>query len=520
MKISKITSAAIISFGLSGSLHANWVYDPINDPKNSNKYIQDFYEFVNNGVCLTCTPKTQEQRTNEINEFNKLPNLDASQIQSQIDKYADMIAKTPEFSDLKALGEALITYQNTRQNPIDRDDWVYGKNAYQMGKFLLVEFIEDPNVNLGVDISQYSNNGGGYKVAVELAQEIFNTAIKELQSLEKNSIQNSLEALKLNTNINSIISLSKNALDARVISLLNPNNSSMALASAIKNLDGVEFASCDDEALACMIRDYTKRFETNNNLWANILGAKAYLKDNPDTKIYGFIFGYDYAFDSDIVGVFFSYAKAKSSGDNIVNSSDNYQLGIYSKSFFGNSELDSKIYYGISKSDYSKNVLNSIYTADYDTNFAGIELEYGYVFDTNNIFIKPLIGLNYNYIKTKDFNESGDINLHYNKTTNKNATAKLGVELRKYYDEYSYFYFKPALERDIYKSGTDSVANFVGNEYSIISQADEKKHTYINTTLGAEVSLNNSFSINANIGAKLRNNEKIYNGTLGVKYKF
>ncbi|MEE3744485.1 autotransporter outer membrane beta-barrel domain-containing protein, partial [Campylobacter porcelli] len=79
---------------------------------------------------------------------------------------------------------------------------------------------------------------------------------------------------------------------------------------------------------------------------------------------------------------------------------------------------------------------------------------------------------------------------------------------------------KPALERDIYKSGTDSVANFVGNEYSIINQADEKKHTYINTTLGAEVSLNNSFSINANIGAKLRNNEKIYNGTLGVKYKF
>lgn len=522
MKISKILSAVIIGLGLNGSLYANFVYDPINDPKNSNKYMQDFNELVNNSICLAGCDKTEEQRANEINEFNKFPTINAEQIKNQIDKYTDSIANNPTYSDLKALGEALINYQYAKDNPTDIRGWAYGGNVYQMGKFLFIEFLKDPNINLGVDVSQYSNLSGGYVGVVERLQEIFANAIKELEALEKSSINNTIEALRRNTNINSIISLSKNALDARAIALLNPNNSSnIALAAAIKNLEGLEFASCDnDQALACVVQEYTKRFETTNNLWANVLGAKAYLKNSPDTDIYGFILGYDHAFDSDILGAFISFAKAKSDGNNITNESDNYQFGIYSKSFFGNSELDSKIYYGFSKSDYSRSVLNRVYSADYDSDFMGIELEYGYVFDINSLFVKPLVGLGYSYIRTNDFNERGDLTLHYNKTTNKNAMAKIGVELRKYYDEYSYFYIKPAIERDIYKSGTDSVANFIGSEYSIINQNDEKKHTYISGSLGAEVSLNEAFSINANIGAKLRSDEKIYNGTFGVKYKF
>ena len=506
MKISKILSAVIIGLGLNGSLYAN------------TKLCEVF-----GGECISA-------------KVLAIKTAEGEEIKAQIEQYANSIANNPTYSGLKELGEALTMWYRADQyskdyyNRTDLDpDWnmyrtyalKYLKDLFSPGLKFGDTLVSLSDRNLGIGSVEFDTTASGLDI-VTSAQEIFANAIKELEALEKSSINNTIEALRPNTNINSIISLSKNALDARAIALLNPNNSSnIALAAAIKNLEGLEFASCDNyQALACVVQEYTKRFETTNNLWANVLGAKAYLKNSPDTDIYGFILGYDHAFDSDILGAFISFAKAKSDGNNITNESDNYQFGIYSKSFFGNSELDSKIYYGFSKSDYSRSVLNMVYSADYDSDFMGIELEYGYVFDINSLFVKPLVGLGYSYIRTNDFNERGDLTLHYNKTTNKNAMAKIGVELRKYYDEYSYFYIKPAIERDIYKSGTDSVANFIGSEYSIINQNDEKKHTYISGSLGAEVSLNEAFSINANIGAKLRSDEKIYNGTFGVKYKF
>ncbi|ARR00108.1 hypothetical protein [Campylobacter porcelli] len=159
MKISKITSAAIISFGLSGSLYADIPpidkYDTLDDPKyqhirdfyafaltstydhprDTNFWTQELNTFIDNKINSGISP-SEAELTQTINDFiNIYPklNITIEQIQSQIDKYTDIIANNPTYSDLKSFGEALIYYQNARNNPSGNQ----GLNVYAARKMAM-----------------------------------------------------------------------------------------------------------------------------------------------------------------------------------------------------------------------------------------------------------------------------------------------------------------------------------------------------------------------------------------------
>ncbi|CAD7288384.1 hypothetical protein LMG8286_01279 [Campylobacter suis] len=167
--------------------------------------------------------------------------------------------------------------------------------------------------------------------------------------------------------------------NTRLAKLSNPYNDEFALTYAVSNLSSEKFADGGD-TLSGVVKAYTDRFNTDNNLWANVIGAKGKIKNEADAKLYGFSIGYDKAFDDSILGAFATYAKSKSDATNVELKSDNYEFGVYARKYIGANEIDTKIAVGTvrNKLDRASN------KSKFDSKFADISLDYGYVFDISN----------------------------------------------------------------------------------------------------------------------------------------
>ena len=311
------------------------------------------------------------------------------------------------------------------------------------------------------------------------------------------------------------------ATNTRLAKLSNPYNGNLALAYAVKNMAGEKFADNGSDALSSVVKEYTNRYNYDNNLWGNVFGGKAKVKDAANTDVYGFTLGYDKAFDNTIVGGFFTLAKAQSDGNNVKNDADNYSFGVYTRSYFGQNELDSKFAYGFAKNTLkTKSSLIGDNEGKYDSKYFDIALDYGYVFDIGNAkFVKPIFGLEYTNLKNDSFTAGGPVELNFAKTSVKTLNAKLGAEFRAYTEKGDYFYVTPGIERELSKSADDSVLNFAGSR-NVTFDADKKKYTYATLKTGAEFKITDSLSTNINFGVKARSKNQFYNGTLGLSYKF
>ncbi|WP_181653551.1 autotransporter domain-containing protein [Campylobacter hyointestinalis] len=335
-----------------------------------------------------------------------------------------------------------------------------------------------------------------------------------------NSINTASETINSKVNTDIIKFSADIATNTRLAKLSNPFNEDLALAYAIANLKDDAFADNGD-GLSSVVRAYTDRFNYDNGLWATLVGSKSSVKNGVDSKLYGFNIGYDKTFDNTIIGSYLTYAQTRAKNSIINNEADNYQLGIYSRSFVQNSEIDAKLSFGVGKNELKRIQNQSEQSGKYDTNFFAAEATYGYIFDLGNEFYaKPLTGLTYSYVSSKAFGESGKFATNWGKTTQKSLSLKAGVELRNYIADGSYIYITPAYEQEIYKNNNDLRLNYVGSNYDIIIGSGKKKHGYAVVQTGADFSITQNLSTNINFGAKARSGEKYYNGTLGLRYKF
>ncbi|WP_180997069.1 autotransporter outer membrane beta-barrel domain-containing protein [Campylobacter concisus] len=343
----------------------------------------------------------------------------------------------------------------------------------------------------------------------EGVNELHSTLDSATKSLNKG---NFTDIVIFNTNL---------ATNTRLAKLSNPYNGNLALAYAVKNMAGEKFADNGSDALNSVVKEYTNRYNYDNNLWGNVFGGKAKVKDAANTDVYGFTLGYDKAFDNTIVGGFFTLAKAQSDGNNVKNDADNYSFGVYTRSYFGQNELDSKFAYGFAKNTLkTKSSLIGDNEGKYDSKYFDIALDYGYVFDIGNAkFVKPIFGLEYTNLKNDSFTAGGPVELNFAKTSVKTLNAKLGAEFRAYTEKGDYFYVTPGIERELSKSADDSVLNFAGSR-NVTFDADKKKYTYATLKTGAEFKITDSLSTNINFGVKARSKNQFYNGTLGLSYKF
>ena len=409
-------------------------------------------------------------------------------IETSTKAIADQKAKVKEISNTRA--KAIATSENLDKGESD--------------VLTALSDIFDSNARVESIIAEESAGD-----VAEGVSELHSTLDTATKSLNKG---NFTDIVIFNTNL---------ATNTRLAKLSNPYNGNLALAYAVKNMAGEKFADNGSDALSSVVKEYTNRYNYDNNLWGNVFGGKAKVKDAANTDVYGFTLGYDKAFDNTIVGGFFTLAKAQSDGNNVKNDADNYSFGVYTRSYFGQNELDSKFAYGFAKNTLkTKTSLIGDNEGKYDSKYFDIALDYGYVFDIGNAkFVKPIFGLEYTNLKNDSFTAGGPVELNFAKTSVKTLNAKLGAEFRAYTEKGDYFYVTPGIERELSKSADDGVINFAGSR-DVTFDADKKKYTYATLKTGAEFKITDSLSTNINFGVKARSKNQFYNGTLGLSYKF
>lgn len=409
-------------------------------------------------------------------------------IENSTKAIADQKAKVKEISNTRA--KAIATSENLDKGESD--------------VLTALSDIFDSNARVETIIADESAGD-----VAEGVSELHSTLDTATKSLNKG---NFTDIVIFNTNL---------ATNTRLAKLSNPYNGNLALAYAVKNMAGEKFADNGSDALSSVVKEYTNRYNYDNNLWGNVFGGKAKVKDAANTDVYGFTLGYDKALDNTIVGGFFTLAKAQSDGNNVKNDADNYSFGVYTRSYFGQNELDSKFAYGFAKNTLkTKTSLIGDNEGKYDSKYFDIALDYGYVFDIGNAkFVKPIFGLEYTNLKNDSFTAGGPVELNFAKTSVKTLNAKLGAEFRAYTEKGDYFYVTPGIERELSKSADDSVLNFAGSR-NVTFDADKKKYTYATLKTGAEFKITDSLSTNINFGVKARSKNQFYNGTLGLSYKF
>ncbi|MGG7048720.1 autotransporter domain-containing protein, partial [Campylobacter sp. M4] len=358
----------------------------------------------------------------------------------------------------------------------------------------------------------------------ETIQEVItNTGVENVADIAKDLTSSFGKSSKvLNKGISTeIINFSTGlATNTRLAKLANPYNADLALAKAINDLSGEAFAD-NGSSLSSIVKEYTNRFNNDNNLWGNVFGGKAKIKDSANPTIWGVTLGYDRAFDNTIVGGYLNYAQTQAKDSQVRHESDNYSFGVYSRSYFGENEIDAKIGYGFGKNDLERTTLLGTNEGKYDSKFFDASVDYGYVFGLGDAkFIKPMLGLSYLYVKNDGFTDSGKVPVVFSATSAKTLSARAAAEFRAYADNGSYFYITPGVERELSKSVDDLGVQFVGSSKGVIFNADKKKDTYFMLKTGAEFKITNSLSTNLNFGAKAKSKEQYYNGTLGISYKF
>ncbi|AQW81888.1 autotransporter domain protein [Campylobacter pinnipediorum subsp. pinnipediorum] len=360
----------------------------------------------------------------------------------------------------------------------------------------------------------------------EVNNLLLKTEAEDIAILAKN-INSSLEEVskefKDNKTVDTLLSSVGSAINSRLAKLSNPLNDDLALAYAIKNLSDNKFADNGD-TLSSVVKEYTNRFNYDSNLWGNIMGGKAKLKSQANTNTYGFMLGYDKAFDNMIIGGYAGYTNAKSSSDTLTTKSDNYHFGAYTRMYIEQNEIDAKVSYGKGKNKLDRKVtIDSDFDANakYNSKFFNTSIDYGYIFDiNNNSFMKPMIGLEYSHINTKGFKETGKVPVSFKGSTIKTLSAKAAVEFRTYIANGNFLYITPGIQRELTKSMKDTELAFVNSTENIKYASKKDKNTFFTLKTGAEMKLTDNLSTNINFGVKAKSKQQHYNGTIGLSYKF
>lgn len=441
-------------------------------------------------------------------DATKLKNLLADNpTETQIKAYNDLVAA------LNSLKEQLnkITVNGSFANVAKRND---ASNVVKsLNEAGLTNFVAN-NVNLTLDMNGNVTDESILKDITEQIEKPIREASNSLSNVIGGGLNAPATALSMANQTNTMTRLAK---------LSTPYSKDLALASAIKNMDGLELASGDNSALSSIIKEYTDRFNYDNSVYANVIGAKGYT-DNGDPKLYGFSVGYDRSFDNFLLGSYFTYAKSKLDTSYLDSEADNFELGIYSRAYLGDSELDTTVSFGIGKNDINNyKLVNEYLNGDYDSKFINIAATYGYVVKTqNNFFIKPFIGLNYAYNKNDSFTLSNATIQGYevDKIDGSTLSANLGVELRKYLNDGSFMFVAPSVEQELSVSRDDLVSKFRGASTSFTTKADESKDTYAKVIAGGEYAVTRDLFATVSVGFKTNGEDKYANGSLGVKYKF
>ncbi|EGP2596684.1 autotransporter domain-containing protein [Campylobacter coli] len=464
--------------------------------------------------------------TSEISLFEK-----------EVNKAKTALDEVKKGSDSKKIKEAQKTYDDAKKK-LDSDKKVLDELKDRLAEYdRLIEEVKNKTANLDKKINGLADGGSGIQtgqkgqIFASLAEsnvggKITGTAgyifsnDKVIDDIEKSGKSNAGNSA-LNSPVNAINISNEMTISNRLAKFSNPY-STINLAS----LAWEKFAAGEGIASDSTFSYGARAYE--NNIWANVIGG-ANIIDSNSGSLYGVSVGYDRLIGEEtILGAYLTYAKSETKTSMVEQKSDNLQLGLYSRTLYNNSEFDFKTYAQLGWTDQNRFIAQTINSSDFARKFLGASGSYGYVFDIgNDLYIKPLTGLNLYYSSTPNYKENGPYAQHVNSQSNFDASIEAGAEFRKYLSRESYIYATPKIEQYIITSGDNYTARFLGSPTSFTINGSDKKKTYGSLIVGGDVNIKNAWAFTFSAGVKhllsgkVNNESETYlSGNIGLKYQF
>lgn len=440
-------------------------------------------------------------------------------------------------NDPKKIEEAQKAYDNAKKI-LDSDKKILDELKNRLTEYdRLIEEVKNKTAELDKKITGFTDGGSGVQMGqkgqifASLAESnvggkvsatagyIFSNdkAIDDIEKAGRSNAGNSA----LNSPVNAINISNEMAISNRLAKFSNPY-STIKLAS----LAWEKFAAGEGIASDSTFSYGARAYE--NNIWANVIGG-ANIIDSNSGSLYGVSVGYDRLIGEEtILGAYLTYANSETKTSTIEQKSDNLQFGLYSRTLYNNSEFDFKAYAQFGWTDQNRLIAQTINSSDFTRKFLGASGSYGYVFDIgNDLYIKPLAGLNIYYSLTPNYKENGPYAQHVRSQSNFDTSIEAGAEFRKYLSKESYIYATPKIEQYIITSGDHYTARFLGSPTSFTINGSDKKKTYGSLIVGGDVNIKNAWAFTFSAGVKhllsgkVNNESETYlSGNIGLKYQF
>ena len=382
--------------------------------------------------------------------------------------------------------------------------------------------LDDRDINI-MDSLLFSNEGNmqdGIVAMLEVAldKEEESNVFKDISSNIKNNkpfSSTQTQAFNIRT---------KRAVNTNIM-LTPTKNSPVKMANNMKKLDGVKLASNGNDVRVLLSAIEEEIYKNSFNISA--IGTKNSYSNN-DYDFVGGVVNFNKMFESQMVGGYFSYAKANVD-QNVDIKSDLFEIGAYIRQYIDSHEIDFTLGYGIGNNKANYNIKYGVDTASYDgkydSKYFTVGTSYGYKFNLNDGFsFKPFIGFDYFNYTQDSFTASTNhkyvnYNQNFNKAHFKNLQANLGAELIHNNKDIT-IYARPYIARDIYQSADDLISSFGTANQNFKIDHDNKKRTSFAIDLGVQKEITDNFLIDAGAGTYINNQNRAYNGQLGFTYRF
>lgn len=272
-----------------------------------------------------------------------------------------------------------------------------------------------------------------------------------------------------------------------------------------------------------------------NGFWANAIGGLNKVEGEGGTLV-GLSLGFDKQLENTLVGFYLSYAMAGLNDKIVEQGADNIQVGVYTSFNQRDVEVNVKAYGQVAVTETTAKRGKGEAEAKFTRLYGGVSANVGFIFALNNnkTFIKPYVGENYYYAHTPAYEESlqSDAALSVKSANNHALSFDVGVDLRQYFNENSFMYLTPSLERYVVNAGGDYTAGFIGSDTTFTIEGKSKTKTYGQVLVGGNIALSDKLNVNLGLGVKKilngqierANGDKVdemyLSGNLGVKYRF
>ena len=272
-----------------------------------------------------------------------------------------------------------------------------------------------------------------------------------------------------------------------------------------------------------------------NGFWANAIGGLNKVEGEGGTLV-GLSLGFDRQLENTLVGFYLSYAMAGLNDKIVEQGADNIQVGVYTSFNQRDIEVNVKAYGQVAVTETTAKRGAGEAEAKFTRLYGGVSANVGFIFALNNnkTFIKPYVGENYYYAHTPAYEESlqSDAALSVKSANNHALSFDVGVDLRQYFNENSFMYLTPSIERYVVNAGGDYTAGFIGSDTTFTIEGKSKTKTYGQVLVGGNIALSDKLNVNLGLGVKKilngqierANGDKVdemyLSGNLGVKYRF